>query len=287
LNPGSRRQVIGGIAATALAPALAGFGSIETLFAPAKDLWERWTRHDPASTVTIDHSTWDDVLLARYLSADAVGNNLLAYGDVTPADRRRLDAYIARLSAVSISGCGRPEQLAFWINLYNARTVALVLEHYPVESIRDIDISPGFFARGPWDKKLVAVEGESLTLNDIEHRILRPIWNDPRLHYAVNCASMGCPNLQSAAFAAANTDRLMEQGARAFVNSVKGVQFAAGRLVVSSIYAWFPEDFGDEDGVLAHLRRYAEPPLAGRLAGADRIDGDAYDWRLNDTARRS
>ncbi len=270
----------------ALAPLLAAFGSIESMFAPTKDLWERWTRHDAASRAAIDHSPWD-ALLAGYVRADAVGNNLLAYGEVTPADRRRLDAYIARLSAVPIGGYGRPEQLAFWVNLYNARTVALVLEHYPVGSIRDIDISPGLFARGPWDKELVTVEGESLTLNDIEHRILRPIWNDPRIHYAVNCAAMGCPNLQPAAFTAANADRLMEQGARAFVNSVKGAQFAAGRLIVSSIYAWFPEDFGDEEGVLAHLRRYAVPPLAGRLAGAKRIDGDAYDWRLNDAARRS
>ncbi len=283
---GSRRQIIGGAATLALAPVLGGFGSVESMFAPAKDLWERWTRYGPASTATLDHSAWG-ALLAAYLSADAVGNTLLAYGKVTAADRRRLGAYIGRLSAVPISGYGRPEQLAFWVNLYNARTVALVIDHYPVDSIRDIDISPGLFARGPWDKELVTVEGEVLTLNDIEHRILRPIWNDPRIHYAVNCASMGCPNLQPTVFTAADADRLMEQGARAFVNSVKGAQFAAGRLIVSSIYAWFPEDFGDEAGVLAHLRRYAVPPLAGRLAGAERIDGDAYDWRLNDAARRS
>ena len=73
----------------------------------------------------------------------------------------------------------------------------MVLEHYPVKSIRDIDISPGFFASGPWGAKLATVEGEKISLDEIEHRILRPIWKDPRIHYAVNCASLGCPNLQA------------------------------------------------------------------------------------------
>lgn len=281
----SRRQTIRRGLTVALAPALAGFGSIESFFAPARDLWERWTRHDSAATGSIDHSPWDRYL-ATYLVTDRVGNTLVAYGRVTAADSRLLDDYLHRLSAVPIDNYNRGEQLAFWINLYNAHTVALVLAHYPVASIRDIDISPGLFARGPWGKELVSVAGEALTLNDIEHRILRPIWNDARLHYAVNCAAIGCPNLQPAAFTAANAEQLMEQGSRTFVNSVKGVHFAAGRLIVSSIYAWFLEDFGDEQGVLAHLRRYAQPALAAKLAAVERIDGDAYDWRLNDALRR-
>jgi hypothetical protein len=89
------------------------------------------------------------------------------------------------------------------------------LEHYPIKSIRVIDISPCLFSFGPRDKDLITVEGERLTLNDIEHRILLPIWNDCRIHYALNCASLGCPNLQPGAFAAGDTDRVMEQAARA------------------------------------------------------------------------
>src|SRR5262249_38666689 len=149
--------------------------------------------------------------------------NLIRYAQVTPIDRESLNAYIARLSALLVSKYARAEQLAYWINLYNALTVRLVLDHYPVASIRDIDISPGLFADGPWDKDLITVEGKRITLNDIEHRILRPIWNDPRLHYALNCAALGCPNLQPTAFTSDNADQLMERGARDFINT-RGVR---------------------------------------------------------------
>ncbi len=260
---------------------LAGFGSIERLFAPSKDLWPRWTANVPASPAKIDHSPWS-AFLESHLVPGAV--NRIRYAAVTPADRHALDAYIAGLAALPISKFSRSEQLPYWINMYNALTAQLVLAHYPVESIRDIDISPGLFAVGPWDKQLITVEGERLTLNDIEHRILRPIWNDPRLHYALNCAAVGCPNLQPTAFTAENADMLMEQGARAFING-HGVQLTRGRLIVSSIYAWFTEDFGgSEAGVLDHLRRYATPPLAAKLSDFRRIGADAYDWRLNDAS---
>lgn len=270
-----RRRVILGI----LALPLAGFGWIESLFAPDKEMWPRWTATDPGSSARIDHSAWT-TLLATYLVPGKV--NRIRCARVTPQDRRALDAYIERLAGLPISEYSRVEQLPYWINLYNAVTVRLVLEHYPVESILDIDISPGPISFGPWDAELVSVEGERLTLNDIEHRILRPIWNDPRIHYALNCAAMGCPNLQPAAFTASNADRFMERGARDFING-RGVRITEGRLIVSSIYAWFTEDFGgDEAGVLAHLRRYAAPSLAMKLTAFQEIDSDAYDWRLID-----
>jgi hypothetical protein len=258
---------------------LAGFGSIESLFAPRKELWPRWTASNPDSSAHIDHSVWS-AFLEKYLVAREI--NRIRYAQVMPDDRRALEAYITGLAALPISEYSRSEQLPYWINLYNALTVQLVLAHYPVKSIRDVDISPGLFSFGPWDKELITVEEQSLTLNDIEHHILRPIWNDPRLHYTLNCAAVGCPNLQPAAFTATNTDLFMERGARDFING-RGVRITNGKLIVSSIYAWFTEDFGgSEAGVLDHLRRYAAPPLAARLASFRRIDGDAYDWRLND-----
>jgi hypothetical protein len=263
----------------ALVVPLVGFGSIESLLAPGQKLWPRWAVYDPASAARIDHAPWT-AFLERYLVPGAV--NRLRYAAVTAADRQRLDAYVAGLAALPISRYRRAEQLAYWINLYNALTVQLVLRYYPIHSIRDIDISPGLLAFGPWDKDLIAVEGQRLTLNDIEHRILRPIWNDPRLHYVLNCASLGCPNLAPRAFAADDADRLLDQAAREFVNT-RAVEVRDGRLIVSSIYAWFTEDFGgDQAGVLAHLRRYAAPPLAAWLATFDKIGGDTYDWRLND-----
>ncbi len=250
------------------------------LAAPAAKLWERWSAHDATSAATVDHTPWD-AFLARYVRRDENGINRLAYAAVSDADLAALSDYIASLEAVSVSELNRAQQLAYWINLYNAATVKVVLDHYPVTSIRDI--KSGFFSAGPWGKELVRVESEALTLDDIEHRILRPIWRDPRIHYAVNCAAIGCPNLQARAFTADAAGRMLETAARDFVNHERGATFETNKLVVSSIYAWFKEDFGDTDrGVIEHLKRYATGALAEKLSGATRIDDDRYDWRLND-----
>lgn len=249
--------------------------------APQSELWAHWTGHDESSTATIDHSDWT-AFLRVYLEESPDGINRLRYGDVTPADRDKLDDYIGALEAAAISGYGRAEQRAFWINLYNALTVKLVLGHYPVDSIRDIDISPGLFSFGPWDKKLASIEGAKLSLNDIEHRILRPIWKDPRIHYAVNCASIGCPNLMPVAYTAENTEALLHQGARDYVNHPRGVAFVDGKAVASKIFDWFKPDFGDTDqDVLAHLRRYANLELREKLSAINRLRGYRYDWALN------
>ncbi len=252
--------------------------------APKAELWDRWTAHDPASSAVIDHTAWDG-FVARNLRDGDDGVVRIAYGEVSAADRAALDGYLESLSRVAIGEHSRDEQRAYWINLYNALTVTVVLDHYPVASIRDIRISPGLFSSGPWGKKLLEVEGESLSLDDVEHRILRPIWKDPRIHYAVNCASIGCPNLMKRAFTAENAEALLEEGARAYVNHPRGARVEGGRLRTSSIYEWFKEDFGGTDaGVIEHLRRYAEPPLAAALGEVDRISGDDYDWALNDAS---
>ena len=250
--------------------------------APKAELWERWTAHDAASTATVDHSAWD-----RFLEANLVlgrnGINRLAYGQVSAADRKALARYLDALAAAPISRYQRDEQLAYWINLYNALTVKVILDHYPVKSIRDIDISPGWFSFGPWDRKLIEVESEMVSLNDIEHRILRPIWRDARIHYAVNCASLGCPNLAPTAYNAKTTDSSLTAGARAHINHPRGVSIEGGRLYVSTIYKWFVEDFGGDDkGVLDHLRQFANPELANKLAKFVAIDGYRYDWGIND-----
>lgn len=117
-----------------------------------------------------------------------------------------------------------------------------------------------------------------VSLDDIEHRFLRPLWRDPRLHYALNCASLGCPNLMRTAFTASNTETLLEEAARGFVGHPRGVHLQGGKLIVSSIYIWFREDFGGSDtGIVEHLKRYGAV-----LDGRTRIDGDAYDWALNE-----
>lgn len=254
--------------------------SSQVLAAPASELWDKWASHDENSNLTIDHRQWDG-LTSRLVSATQAGLNRVAYSQFTITDKRQLRSYISKLSKTSISQYNRAEQLAFWINLYNAVTVKVMLDHYPVLSIRDIKSS--FFIPGPWDKKLVSVEGEKLTLNDIEHRILRPIWQDARLHYVVNCASIGCPNLQSRAFTADNMEAMLEAAAVEFINHHRAVQVKYGKLRVSSIYNWYKADFGGTDaGVIEHLRQYAAPNLADQLSGIKSIDNDDhYNWGVN------
>lgn len=250
--------------------------------APEAKIWPRWQTHDPGSTLVVDHSAWT-AILARHLRADAGGVNRFAYGKARATDRETLADYIASLETAPVSRLNRRAQKAFWINLYNALTVKTVVDRYPVKSIRDIDISPGLLADGPWGRKLVTVEGVALSLDDIEHRILRPGWRDPRVHYAVNCAALGCPDLQPEAFTADNLEAMLDKAARAFVNSPRGATIEDGRLRVSSIYIWFKADFGGSDTtVIQHLNRHARPDLVRELAMVTGISGHQYDWTLND-----
>jgi hypothetical protein len=243
-------------------------------------LSRRLPRPARGSSRRLDHAAWSR-FLGTYLVLGSDGVNRVAYGRVDAAGRALLDSYIATLEASAVSRLSRPEQLAYWINLYNAVTMRVVLQHYPVGSIRDI--GGGLFGTGPWSAKLVIVEKEPLSLDDIEHGILRPIWRDPRIHYALNCASISCPKLQPVAFTAENAERLLDEAARAYVNDRRGVQITDGRLIVSSIYVWYHEDFGaGETAILDHLRRYASPSLAAELSRFRTPYGDAYDWRLID-----
>ena len=159
----------------------------------------------------------------------------------------------------------------------------LVLAHYPVASIRDIDISPGLFTSGPWGATLAAIEGEKITLDDVEHRILRPIWRDPRIHYVLNCAALGCPDIPAAAFEAGTGEAMLEAASAAYINHPRGAAIRDGKLRVSRIYDWYGADFGDSDSaIIAHLAHYAEPALRHDLEGRMHIDGYDYDWALND-----
>ena len=224
------------------------FLTLETHAAPKSDLWDRWTAHQPESSLAPDHQLWSD-FLRRYLdTSNSDGIHRVDYAGVTAEDREGLKQYLLRLQKIPVSRLSRIQQLPYWINLYNAFTVHLILEHYPLDSI--VDIRYGFFDFGPWDEKLLQIEDEEVSLNDIEHRILRPIWKDPRLHYALNCASLGCPNL------------------------------------LSKIYDWYADDFGDnEKELLQHLMRYANQSTKTRL---ESFDGDIdyeYDWDLNGLSR--
>jgi hypothetical protein len=233
-----------------------------------------------------------DELLQRYVVASPDGVNRVKYAAwvANASDRAGLDRYITDLQTRRPSTMARGEAMAFWINLYNAVTVKVILDRYPVTSIREIK-SDSFFDpkayTGPWRTKRVTVEGRQYSLDDIEHVALRPVFKDARVHYAVNCASYGCPNLQARIWKAATLDADLDAAARAFINHPRGAMVGAGnKLKVSSIFRWFAEDFGGNDaGVLAHFAAFAGPDLAKALAGGATITEDAYDWRLNDAGK--
>lgn len=232
-----------------------------------------------------------DALLGRYVAdyPDGVTRVRYAAWKASGSDLAALDTWIAEAALRSPAAMARMETFAYWANLYNALTLKVVLERYPVRSIRDIRSSGVPFDpkgwNGPWRTRLVTVEGRRMSLDDIEHETMRPTFRDPRVHYAVNCASIGCPNIWLRAWRAATLERELDAAAAAFVNHPRGATVLPdGRLRVSSIYSWFREDFGgSEAGVVAHLRRHAAPPLAARLNERTAIAGDAYDWALNDT----
>jgi hypothetical protein len=148
--------------------------------------------------------------LQTYVRVGPGGIARVAYARVTASDRDTLGLDLSRLISLPISGYSRRAQFAFWVDLYNE---LLVVDHYPLSSIKDMNISSEPFSAGPWGKKLVTIDGEALGLEDLEHRILRPIWRDPRNHYALNCAALGCPNLQPTAFTGANAELLLDRGA--------------------------------------------------------------------------
>jgi len=279
-----RRTLFAAGAVTALG--LPGFSlparaqRLEALLAPRARLWDRWLAHAPGSTRRVDHTAWTG-LLRRYRKAGSDGIARFDYAAVTPADRQALEAWLASLAGTAVEALDRPEQFAFWCNLYNGLTIRTVLGAWPVGSIRSINLNGGILVRGPWDAHLVTLSGEALTLNDIEHRILRPIWRDPRVHYVVNCASLGCPDLPAEALGGAGLERVLDAAAAAYVGHPRGVSVRPEGLRLSSIFNWFADDFAVDGGVVPHLAKHAAPGLAEAIRNAPAITGYGYDWGIN------
>ncbi|WP_419902849.1 DUF547 domain-containing protein [Kiloniella sp.] len=261
---------------------VSGFAPFEALLAPKAESIPRWANFDPANTQTIQNKNWN-LFLNNYREDNYDGIARIAYHRVSLNDRLALGEFIQQLQTVPVSSLNRKEQLAYWVNLYNATTVQVVLEHMPVESIRDINISPGLFASGPWGKKILRVEGEKLSLNDIEHGILRPGWNDPRIHYVLNCASLGCPDIPKQAITAKDSENQLNQAAKTFINHPRAITIPENNeAVVSSIYVWFKEDFGGSDAaILDHMRTYASTEKKKKLMKVRSLESHHYDWNLN------
>jgi hypothetical protein len=229
-----------------------------------------------------------DELLRMYVKPSADGVNRVDYvaWKKSKADLAKLDAALADMMTATPSKLERNAAMAYWINLYNAVTLKVILDKYPVASIRDIK-SSGFLDPkayiGPWRTKRTKIEGTDYSLDDIENIALRPVFKDPRVHYAVNCASFGCPNLLNRAWTAATLDADLDTAARDFVNHKRGVEIQPGnKLKVSSIYSWFEGDFGatGQDAVLAHFRKYGGPDLIKALDAGAKIGDNDYIWTL-------
>ncbi len=256
--------------------------------APAPEKWAIWDKADASSVAVIDHSLWQKVLDA-HLKSGADGINRFGYRELAAQQARpgkesagSLEAYLQLMAQIDPRDYNAAEQQAYWINLYNALTVDLVLKHPKKNSI--LRMGERFFSIGPWADKVYEVAGEMLTLNDIEHRILRPIFQDHRVHYAVNCASIGCPNLAAAAFTGVQLDAQLAAQERDYINHPRAVALdERGRLTLSQIFEWYASDFApDQQGLLAYLARH-HATLGDELAAYSGAVKYAYDWDLNKT----
>lgn len=239
-----------------------------------------WSGSNENNKAIVDHTSWQNLLDTYLDSKHSSGINRFNYAAVNTKDKKALNNYIKQLQQLNPRDLNRAEQKAFWINLYNALTVELIVKDYPIKSITKLGKS--IFAFGPWDDILIDIQGQELTLNNIEHGILRPFFNDNRIHYAVNCASISCPNLSATAYTSENTDHLLEQGAKQYVNHSRGVSFEKEELKVSSIYHWYKDDFGGNNkSLIEHLIHYAETDLAKQLSNYQGDVDHDYDWNLN------
>jgi len=220
-----------------------------------------------------------DALLKRYVSVGADGVNRVDFArwKETTADREALDAFVADQSTRRPSAMPRAEAFAYWVNLYTAIHIKIILAHYPVPSFSE---TPS--VDGPWKDKRITVEGRTFSLDEMQADVMRKGLADVRLHYAVNCASFGRPRLMPRAWRAETLDADLDAAARAFINHSRAVTvLPSGDLQVSSIFIWYMADFGgDSPAVIRHFEKYAEPALAARLSpGAKLVDG-GYDWSV-------
>ena len=233
-----------------------------------------WLLIAPGHAAGVDHSLFA-ALLDRHVDQGVVDYQSFQ------KDEADLDRYLEMLAAVDPAGLSKNERFAFYTNAYNAWTIKLILSRYPdIRSIKDFG---GLFS-SPWKKKIARIDGKVLTLDYIEHEILRKQFKDPRVHFAVNCASKGCPPLQGEPFTGERLDEQLNRAAVQFINTPRFNRLEGDILWVSRIFDWFGEDF-DQD-VLGTFIRYAEPQFKSELErnrARIKIRHLDYDWSLNGT----
>jgi hypothetical protein len=222
----------------------------------------------------ISHTAFD-VILKEYVSEEG----WVDYQGLL-ADRKRLDDYLEILSVnhPNEENWSRNERLAYWINAYNAFTLQLILDNYPVQSIKDI--KKGIpFVNTVWDIKFIKIEEKEYDLNNIEHGIIRSEFNEPRIHFAVNFASYSCPVLQNFAYTAEELDQQLDHAAKEFFNDPRRNRISENILELSKILSWYRGDFKQEGKeVLDYVRKYSKVNISEDPS----VSYLEYNWRLND-----
>lgn len=219
----------------------------------------------------VDNRIYAD-LLGRYVKAGVVDYKGLK------TEEARLDAYLSVLAEVDPSQFSREARFAFYINAYNAWTLKLILGGYPgVASIKDM----GSLFASPWKKKIARIDGEPLSLDEIEHEILRPEFKDARVHFAINCAALSCPPLKSEPYEAHRLENQLTEATIAFVNRTDRNFLKDDTLYLSKIFKWFKEDFKPD--VVGFVQKHATGALKTHLqaAGEIKLSYLDYDWSLN------
>jgi len=226
-----------------------------------------------ASTVTVVDNTVYAELLKKYVQDGKVD-----YAGFK-VEEPKLDQYLKILENVDPEKLSPKEQFAFYVNAYNAWTIKLILSGYPgVTSIKDL----GTLIESPWKKKIVRINGEIMSLDYVEHEILRPRYKDPRVHFAINCAAKSCPPLRPEPYSGNILDRQLDDSTRSFVNDPKSYRLEGNNLYVSRIFKWFSEDFNED--IFGFFLKYTSGNLKKELeAKSNRIKVKylPYDWSLN------
>jgi len=237
----------------------------------------------PVSASEPDYSAWTEILQDYYDPARGMD-----YEGLRKLDYPKLTELVDMLSKVDRSGLDRDAQLAYWMNLYNISTVKLIVDNYPVESIRDLSTSL-INKYQVFDQEIVPLGGSKVSLNHIEHEVIRKQFKDPRIHFAINCAARSCPPMRREAFSKARVDKQLDEQTIAFINRDARVDRRGEKatITVTKIMDWFEEDFEQAGGVAAFVRRYLQGENAARLSGVRQISVDHhdYDWALNDWKR--
>ncbi|MDX2134998.1 MAG: DUF547 domain-containing protein [Saprospiraceae bacterium] len=210
------------------------------------------------------HDAWN-VLLQKYVTVSGKVNYKMF-----KADRSSLEAYLKTLATETPRDAWtRADKMAYWINAYNAFTVKLIVDNYPLSSITALDNGK------PWDVQRIELGGKKYSLNQIENEIIRPQFKDPRIHFALNCAAKSCPPLYNRAFTPANLEKALTERTRRFLNDPNANTLSAERVQVSKIFEWYAADFGS---LPAFLAKYSGK-VVNSNAAVDYLD---YDWRLNE-----